>query len=164
MGVLSGLLDSTLDSIQSLTGIGNYSASDSVIILANRVLEDYTKVNVTVTDSVDDKFGIHESYIAPLNLPSKYTITIATLPDSDDGYFIKKLNDYIRENGGYFNIVISNNTKYQGTWKCYVKKVADTDIDNEPQDEIYTFGGVRQVLTKTSQSLSDSQARSIMEG
>lgn len=137
-----------LDTVRGLTGIDTYSAADSVVILGNRILEEYTKVQIMESDSNRDEKGIDQAYYKAVQLPIDYTISIHLLPDSQDGDFIRKLNDYIRENGGFFEILISNNGKFVGKWNAFIKKNADVDIDVEPENEVFTFGGLKQTQLK----------------
>lgn len=136
---------SLLDTIQGMTGVSNYCGADSVLIIANRHMEDYTNLKIDFTESFQEKEGIHEDYYITLKNPRRFTVTLTTLPDSDDSYFLRKLDRYVRANGGYFNMIVSNNGRYQGTMKCFVKKVHGIELASEPTDEVYVFGAVRPV-------------------
>lgn len=132
-----------LETVKKLSGIDTYSAADSVVILANRILEDYTKVQIMESESNREEKGIDQGYFKSVKLPIDYTISISFLPDSEDGEFIRELNSFLRENGGFFEILISNNGRFVGKWHCFIKKNADINIDVEPEDEVFSFSGIK---------------------
>lgn len=150
-----------LNVLEKVTGIETYTAANSVLILANRMLEDYTKVEIVETESNREETGVDDFYFKPIKLPKRYTITIQFLPDSQDGAFIRELDNYIRENEGYFQLLVSNNSKFAGTWNLYIKQVSGIDIDVEPENEVFIFGGTKvsqlKGLTIGAQSISSSQ-------
>lgn len=142
-----------LDTIQSLTGIVTYDASDSEVIVANKSLTDFTRITITTSETNKMESGVDASYQVPVSVVGTTKISIALLPNSDDVEFLENLEDYIQKNGGYFQITISNSGKYRGTYSCYFEKASDVVIDVEPDDEVFEFGAVREDRGLSSRTL-----------
>ena len=132
-----------LDTIKNITGMQTYCADDSVVILANKILEDYTQISIGESETFKELTGIDEHYYVPVAMPLRHTITISFLPDSDDTKFLRELAEYLRKEGGYFNIIVSNNGNYVGKYDAYIKQSGDVVVDVEPDNETFIFGCVR---------------------
>ena len=133
-----------LDFIRNLTGITTYDSSDSVVIVANKYLSDFTKVTITTTEVNKLESGVDVNYQIPVSIAPTTTISISLLPESEDKKFLNDLQDYLQMNGGYFQITISNGDKYAGTYSCFFIKETDTDVDIEPEDYVFEFGAIRE--------------------
>ena len=133
-----------LDVVKKVTGIETYDASDSDVIVANHPLSDFTRVSVAITETSKLEVGVDPSYQVPVSTVPTTTISISLLPNSEDVDFLESLQDYIQNNGGYFNIVISNSGKFKGSYSCFFSKSSDVIIDTEPDDETFEFGAVRE--------------------
>ena len=142
-----------LDTIQSLTGITTYDASDSEVIVANKPLKDFTRVVITTSETSKLESGVDPSYQVPVSVVGTTKISISLLPNSEDVDFLERLEDYIQKSGGYFQITISNSGKYRGTYSCYFEKPSDVVVDVEPDDEVFEFGAVREDRGLSSRSL-----------
>ena len=54
------------------------------------------------------------------------------------------MQDYIQNNGGYFNITLSSSGKFRGSYSCFFLNDSDVVIDIEPDDETFEFGAIRE--------------------
>lgn len=135
-----------LENIISALKIDTYDAANTTLIIAGRELEDYTRVRVATTNSTKEEVGIDIQYYAAVNVPTITTITVSLLPESEDAKFLRNLEDFIRVNQGWFKTIIKNNGRWVGTFSCFFRQVSDTNIDVEPEDEVFEFGAIREDL------------------
>lgn len=133
-----------MDLIKRATGIETYDASDSEVIVANHPLSDFTRVVITHSETSKLEVGVDPNYQVPVSTVPTTTIQISLLPNSEDVSFLESLQDYIQNNGGYFNVTISNSGKFRGTYSCFFLKESDVVIDVEPDDEVFEFGAIRE--------------------
>lgn len=85
-----------LDTIQNLTGITTYDASDSEVIIANKPLKDFTRVVITTSETSKLESGVDPSYQVPVSVVGTTKISISLLPNSEDVDFLERLEDYIQ--------------------------------------------------------------------
>lgn len=133
-----------LDLIKKVTGIETYDASDSEVIVANFPLLDFTRVVITNSESSKLEVGVDPSYQVPVSTVPTTTISVSLLPNSEDVEFLESLQDFIQNNGGYFNITVSNSGKFRGSYSCFFLNDSDVVIEIEPEDETFEFGAVRE--------------------
>lgn len=133
----------SLDSITGMTGIITYDSKDSNVVVAGKNLTEYTKISVSSTENTRWELGVDANYAIPVTLPSTTTIRIHLLPCSKDSEYLKELQEYIINNEGWFEITIINNGKLSGLYQCFFIKDGDEDIDLDPEDEVFEFGGLR---------------------
>ena len=133
-----------LDFIKRVTGIETYDASDSEVIVANHPLSDFTRVVITNSETSKLEVGVDPSYQVPVSIVPTTTISISLLPNSEDVEYLESLQDFLENNGGYFNITVSNSGKFRGTYSCFFLNDSDVVIDTEPDDEVFEFGAVRE--------------------
>ena len=133
-----------MDDIKKVTGIETYDASDSEVIVANHPLSDFTRVVINNTETSKLEVGVDPNYQVPVSTVPTTTIQISLLPNSEDVSFLESLQDYIQNNGGYFNITVSSSGKFRGSYSCFFLKDSDVTIDIEPDDETFEFGAIRE--------------------
>ena len=133
-----------MDFIKKVTGIETYDASDSEIIVANYPLSDFTRVVINNTETSKLEVGVDPNYQVPVSTVPTTTIQISLLPNSEDVSFLESLQDYVQNNGGYFNITVSSSGKFRGSYSCFFLKDSDVTIDIEPDDEVFEFGAIRE--------------------
>ena len=133
-----------MDFIKKVTGIETYDASDSEVIVANYPLSDFTRVVITNTETSKLEVGVDPNYQVPVSTVPTTTIQINLLPNSGDVEFLESLQDFIQNNGGYFNITVSSSGKFRGAYSCFFLKDSDVTIDIEPDDETFEFGAIRE--------------------
>lgn len=150
-----------LDTVKRVTGIETYDASNSEVIVAEFPLSDFTKVVVTNSEISKLEVGADPSYQVPVTIVPTTTIALSLLPNSDDVDFLESLQDYIQNNGGYFNITISNSGKFRGTYSCFFLSESDVVVDVEPDDEVFEFGAVREDRGISTRPLFRSQTNLI---
>lgn len=144
MKSLFDTIPNTLETLKNVTGIESFDVSNSEVVVANYTLTDYTRVVVSVSEVNKVETGIDPNYHAPVGLAPTTTIEISLIADSDDCKFLESLQEYILTNNGYFHIVIMNNSRFAGTYSCYFTTISNLIIDQDPDDEIFTFGAIRE--------------------
>jgi hypothetical protein len=125
-------------------GFYTYNPSDTNVILSGKALQDYVSVRVITSDKAKSAVGVDKSYEVPVEMAQTYRITIELLPFSEDLEFIQKLQAYIDDNGGYFQISLFNGSKFDGIYSCYIIKEGDLTYDENPEDVVFEFGAFRE--------------------
>ena len=151
-----------LDVVKRVTGIETYDASDSEVIVANHPLSDFTRVVISTSETSKLEVGVDPSYQVPVSIVPTVTISVSLLPNSEDVDFLESLQDYVQDNGGYFNITIANSGKFRGIYSCFFLNTSDVVIDVEPDDEVFEFGAVREDRGLSSRPLFRNSTDSVI--
>lgn len=125
-------------------GFYTYNPSETNVILGGRVLQDYVSVRVVKSESNKTANGVDRNYQVPVKLQETYRIVLDLLPFSSDLEFIQKLEAYIEDNGGYYQIQLFNGSRFDGIYSIYLLKEGDLVYDENPEDTTFEFGAVRE--------------------
>ena len=118
-----------------------YDPSENSISVAGLVLDGVTNIDIKYEDITKVIYGTHGSYNTVVKVnPKCAVVTVSLLPVARCLLDLKRLSDYTKTSGGFFEILIIKNKEIEAQGKSWITKFPDQSITQDGAEVSYQFG------------------------